>query len=166
VTGSTTISRGQRTPLWLNSGSPSNRTHRQQIRATLLGRGEGHIRCPRVYRLALWFGRLDPIDVMEKLLRRSRFSSPEELRQVFAIPGGRLIATPLPDCMAGLEVQIAPPRQVLEQALMLGLCTQHMYDPGRPVLWTRASLLRGLELFDPTGFYAWRPSASSTSSAS
>jgi hypothetical protein len=37
---------------------------------------------------------------------------------------------------------------------MLGLCTAHLYDPGRPVLWTRASLKRVLELFEPGGFYA------------
>jgi hypothetical protein len=151
---STTISRSPPPPQWLNSGVPSRRTRTEHIRATLLGRNEGHIRCPRVHRIALWFGHLDPLDVMEELLREAGFSSAEELRQIFAIPQGRLIATPLPDSAKRLDPQSAPPRQVLEQALMLGLCTQYLYDPGRPVLWTRASLQRGLELFDPTGFYA------------
>ena len=41
----------------------------------------------------------------------------------------------------------------LFQALMLGLCTAWCYDPRRPVLWTRASLTRHLELFDGRGFY-------------
>jgi hypothetical protein len=150
----TTASCGSSAPLWLNSGGPSSRTRKEQIRATLLGRDQGHIRCPRVHRLALWFDLLDPLDVLEKLLRREGFSSPEELRQVFAVPRGRLIATPLPDRTERLDARYAPPPQVLEQALMLGLCTQHIYDPGRPVLWTRASLQRGLELFDPAGFYA------------
>jgi hypothetical protein len=45
-------------------------------------------------------------------------------------------------------------RRVLKQALMLGLCTAHVYDPARPVLWTAASLSRGLDLFEPQGFYA------------
>ena len=42
----------------------------------------------------------------------------------------------------------------LYQALVLGLCTSWCYDPQRPVLWTRASLTRQLELFDGRGFYA------------
>jgi hypothetical protein len=35
----------------------------------------------------------------------------------------------------------------------LGLCTRHLFDPSRPVLWTRSSVTRALELFDPVGFY-------------
>jgi hypothetical protein len=146
---STHISQGPPPPLWRDP-----RTGAVHLRATLLGRQEGHIRCPRVHRLALSFGQWDPLDVMQKLLHGAGFSSPEELRPAFAIPPGRLIATPLPDSEERLDTQSSPPRPVLEQALMLGLCTQYLYDPGRPVLWTRTSLQRGLELFDPTGFYA------------
>lgn len=141
-------------PLWLNSGGPASRTRKERIRATLLGRQEGHVRCPCVRRLALWFDLLDPLEVMAKLLRREGFGSPEELRGAFAIPPGRLIATPLPEPTQRLDVRCSPPREILEQALLLGLCTQHLYDPGRPVLWTRTSLRRGLELYDPAGFYA------------
>ena len=45
-------------------------------------------------------------------------------------------------------------RDVLEQALMLGLCTAQIFDADRPVLWTETSLTRAVELFDPVGFYA------------
>ena len=45
------------------------------------------------------------------------------------------------------------PDDALYQALVLGLCTPWRYDPGRPVLWTRTSLTRQLELFDGGGFY-------------
>jgi hypothetical protein len=38
--------------------------------------------------------------------------------------------------------------------LLLGLCTPFQYDPARPVLWTRASLLRRVELYQPAEFYA------------
>ena len=51
-------------------------------------------------------------------------------------------------------MRTAPESEVLEQALLLGLCTAQLFDAERPVLWTQASLTRGLELFDPTGFYA------------
>jgi hypothetical protein len=37
---------------------------------------------------------------------------------------------------------------------MLGLCTNQIFDPGRPVLWTATSLTRTVELFDQRGFYA------------
>ena len=43
---------------------------------------------------------------------------------------------------------------ILWQALLLGLCTAWQYDPSRPVLWTRASLTRRVELYEPAGFYA------------
>lgn len=141
-------------PVLLNSGGPSSRTRKAHVRATLLGRDRGHIRCPRVHRLALWFDLLDPLEVMSGLMSREGFSSAEEIRGEFAIPGSRLLATPLPEHAQRLDARYEDPRKVLEQALMLGLCTQHMYDPERPVLWTRASLRRGLELFDPAGFYA------------
>ena len=46
------------------------------------------------------------------------------------------------------------PDDALFQALVLGLCTPWRYDPGRPVLWTRTSLTRQLELFNGQEFYA------------
>jgi hypothetical protein len=131
-----------------------SRTRTERVRTTLLGRAGGQVRCPRAFRLALQFGRLDPVAAMNRLLARHGYASPEELRARFAVPPGRLIATPLPDDTRRLDVREAPPDDVLEQALLLGLCTQHLYDPARPVLWTKASLRRGLELFDPAGFYA------------
>ena len=51
-------------------------------------------------------------------------------------------------------VKTLVPVDALYQALVLGLCTPWRYDPDRPVLWTRTSLTRQLELFDGRGFYA------------
>jgi hypothetical protein len=141
-------------PLWLNSGGPASRTRTERVRDSIVGRDDGHVRCPSAYRVALWFDVLDPLTVMRKLMRREGFSDPEELRREFAIPMRPLMASALPEHTSRIDVRDAEPRMVLEQALMLGLCTQHLYDPGRPVLWTRASLRRALELFDPAGFYA------------
>ena len=53
-----------------------------------------------------------------------------------------------------MPVGSLPAIDALYQALVLGLCTTWCYDPQRPVLWTRASLTRQLELFDGRGFYA------------
>ncbi len=141
-------------PLWANSGGPASRTRKERVQATLLGRDRGHVRCPRVLRVALWFDLLDAVEVMTTMLRKQGFSDPEELRREFSIPSQRLIASVLPENTQRVDARYAEPRIVLEQALLLGLCTQHLYDPARPVLWTTASLRRGLELFDPAGFYA------------
>jgi hypothetical protein len=145
---------GDAAPLWLNSGGPASRTRTERVQATILGRKEGHVRCPRVYRLGLRFDGLEPVETMHRMLTKRGFESPEALRTRFAVPQGRLIATALPEVTERLDVRAAPPDEVLEQALMLGLCTQHLYDAARPVLWTSASLRRALELFDPAGFYA------------
>ena len=51
-------------------------------------------------------------------------------------------------------VETMEPDDALFQAMVLGLCTPWRYDPGRPVLWTRTSLTRRLELFGGQGFYA------------
>jgi hypothetical protein len=141
-------------PLWLNSGGPMSRTRTERVRDSLVGRGVGHVRCPSVHRLALAFEGEDPVDVMHELLGRHGLSSPEDLRAKFRVPAVRLIATPLPPATPRLDARTGPAPDVLLQALMLGLCTQHLYDPARPVLWTAASLGRALELFDPRGFYA------------
>src|SRR5215475_9356494 len=138
-----------------NSGSPMSRTRSEHIASTLLGRDDGAIRCPRSLRLGLAFARrADPVKTMETLLRSNGYASAEELRDVFALPGSRLICRPLEPNAPRLAVRGGPEREVLEQALLLGLCTAQLFDATRPVLWTQASLTRGLELFDPAGFYA------------
>jgi len=53
-----------------------------------------------------------------------------------------------------VQVARATDDAILGQALLLGLCTTFQYDPARPVLWTRASLTRRVELYEPAGFYA------------
>jgi len=70
------------------------------------------------------------------------------------IPLGALICRPFNGKERRVSVSDPNRRRVLKQALMLGLCTAHLYDPARPVLWTAASLTRGLVLFEPEGFYA------------
>ena len=138
-----------------NSGGPMSRTRSERIASTLLGRDDGAIRCPRSLRLGLAFPRrADPVKAIETLLRSNGYGSAEDLRDAFALPEGRLICRPLEPNAPRLAVRGGPEREVLEQALLLGLCTAQLFDAARPVLWTHASLTRGLELFDPAGFYA------------
>jgi hypothetical protein len=138
-----------------NIGGPMSRTRTERIHSSLLGRDDSLIRCPRVIRLGLSFWRnANPVSAMNRILEDSGYANPEELRDQFALPSGRLICRDLVDPSLRLPVRDSAPEIVLEQALLLGLCTAVLFDPSRPVLWTEASLKRGLELFDPAGFYA------------
>ncbi|TVQ41808.1 MAG: hypothetical protein EA370_01020 [Wenzhouxiangella sp.] len=138
----------------LNSGGPMSRTRTESVRLSLLGLDDGPIRCPLRLRLALWFGDDDPREIVTGLLEDRGLRVPDDLRDIIDLPPGPLLCRPLPDDCSRLNVATADPDEVLHQALLLGLCTAHRYDPQRPVLWTRASLGRALELYDPRGFYA------------
>lgn len=142
--------------LHANIGGPMSRTRVERISATLLGKDGGRIRCPSIIRLGLRFADgEDAVAVLESLIAEEGYGSPEDLREDFPIPEGRLICRPLNDAAARIEVGPgAARRAILEQALMLGLCSAQFFDPSRPVLWTQTSLTRSLELFDPAGFYA------------
>ena len=136
-----------------NSGGPRSRTRIERLRSTVLGNGDGCIRSPRVRRLGLEFGDADPVETAWGLLEAAGFTDPEALRHVYALPDQALI------CRANAlhpprPVTSRPARKVLEEALWLGLCTAWMLDPSRPVVWTRASLTRRIEVFTAEGFYA------------
>jgi hypothetical protein len=131
-----------------------SRTRTERIQCSLLGQDADWIRCPRVIRLGLDFGDRDPLDTLRGLLGAEGALTPEDLRPRFPLPGRALICRPLASDAARLCVHDTDPPEVLRQALLLGLCTAHRFDPGRPVLWTRTSVTRALELFDPEGFYA------------
>lgn len=142
-------------PLHANTGGPRSRTCTEHISTSILGNDDGSIRCPRIIRLGLTFKpRSNPLNVLGKILAAEGFASPEELRDEFVIPDGRLICRPSMDPSVRIDVASSDSRLVLEQALWLGLCTAQIFDPLRPVLWTGTSVTRTLELFDPSGFYA------------
>jgi hypothetical protein len=125
------------------------------VQRTLLAREDGPVRMPRRLRIGLEFGRRrTAVDAVERVLARAGFPSAEHLRAAFALPHTRLLCRPfVPGSGELARLGDAPVLVVLEQALLLGLCTAHMYDPARPVVWTTTSLTRRLELFEPEGFY-------------
>ena len=136
-----------------NSGGPMSRGRRERISATLLGYDEGAVRCPRVLRVGLDFGRRNPLTCVRDLLKACGFADDREAREALALPDEPCICRPDP-APRPAPVGSLPVIDALSQALVLGLCTAWCYDPRRPVLWTRASLTRQLELFDGRGFYA------------
>ena len=136
-----------------NSGGPRSRSRTERLTASLLGNDDGAVRCPRVIRLGLDFGRKDPLAAVHALLWERGLEHAEQLREMFKPTQDPCICR-LDPHPRRLLVADADPVEVLRQAMLLGLCTSWLYDPERPVLWTRSSLSRCLELFDGRGFYA------------
>ena len=136
-----------------NSGGPRSRSRTERLTASLLGNNDGAVRCPRVIRLGLDFGRKDPLAAVHALLWEHGLEHAEQLREMFKPTQDPCICR-LDPHPRRLLVADADPVEVLRQAMLLGLCTTWLYDPERPVLWTRSSLSRCLELFDGRGFYA------------
>lgn len=138
---------------WVNSGGPRSRSRSEGLSASVLGADDGAINCPRVLRVGLDFGSHDPLVCVQELLSACGFLDEVEARAAIVLPVEPCICRPDP-APRPAEVGSLEPLVALRQALLLGICTPWMYDPGRPVLWTRTSLTRCLELFDGRGFYA------------
>jgi len=118
-------------------------------------RDEGsRIRLPQVIRAGLHFGDRDPLQAVLESLARTGLDDAELLRERFKAPATPLLARTVPDARWGVQVARGTDESILQQALLLGLCSAWQYDPSRPVLWTRASLTRRVELYEPAGFYA------------
>ena len=90
---------------------------------------------------------------VRRLLKACGFADEREARAALVLPVEPCLCRPDPAAQAP-HVGTLAPMDALYQALVLGLCTPCYYDPGRPLLWTRTSLTRRLELFDGRGFYA------------
>lgn len=141
-------------PRWANSGGPMSRRRTEHVVASLLRDSDTPLRLPRVIQAGLQFGSRDPLSAIEKMLSRAGLGSPEPLRERYVVPATPLLVRVVPNAPWAVKVTAGADQLVLQQALLLGLCTEHLYDPARPVLWTRASLSRWVELYDPAGFYA------------
>jgi hypothetical protein len=139
---------------WANSGGPMSRRRTERLVASLLRDGSAPLQLPRVIRAGLHFGEREPLDAVLEALARAGLDDAELLRGRYAAPATPLLARVVPDARWGVQVARASDDAILEQALLLGLCTAYQYDPARPVLWTRASLTRRVELYEPAGFYS------------
>ena len=140
-------------PILANSGGPSSRSRVQKLETSILGRRLGRLHCPRVCRLALDFGEVDPLHAAPALVSECGFDDVEEARAVL-LPGLSASLCRQAPGLLPLRVGAVEPREALRQAILLGHCTAFLFDPARPLLWTRTSLTRRLELFEGEGFYA------------
>lgn len=145
--------------LWLarervcNSGGPASRTRTEHVSSTVLGDDTGPIRCPRVLRVGLTFGRRNPVVCAERWLRETGFATDLDARAAYALPEHPCICQPDPSPQPQ-EAALLSARDGLFVALILGLSTATVYDPSRPLIWTTTSLTRQLVLFNGEGFYA------------
>ncbi len=139
---------------WGNSGGPASRRRTEGVLASLMRDANVPLRLPRVIRAGLRFGDSDPLDAVLRALARAGCDDAEQLRTRYVVPATPLLARVVPNAPWGVQVAQAGDDAVLEQALTLGLCTAFQFDPARPVLWTRTSLTRCVELYEPAGFYA------------
>lgn len=145
--------------MWLNSGGPSSRTRAEAIRTSILGGGSRKVRCPRRRVVGIRFPKeVDPVMAVRALCQQLGFSSAETARAAFAdcMPDHPMVAMPRRG-RPRVPFEGQSPEELhatLVEALILGLCTVQHYDPQRPVVWTKASLTRHLDLFSTEGFYA------------
>ena len=140
--------------LLANAGAPMTRRHAERLECSILGPRDPFIKVPLVLRAGIYFGiGVKPRDFMAMLLGEAGCLDAEELRDLFDHPPRRLMARPAPEHFMPKDVRHEKPDVILREALVLGLATNTIYDPNRPVLWTESSLTRRLELYDPQDFY-------------
>ena len=138
-----------------NTGGPASRHRTEKVIATVLRDTPGPLHLPRVLRAGLKFMQGDdPVDRVLTVLARYGLDDAERLRERFAVPDRPMIVRVITNPPWGVAASFAKDEAILREALLLGLCTAWQYDPARPVIWTRASLTRHLELHSPAGFYA------------
>jgi hypothetical protein len=138
-----------------NTGGPMSRQRTERLQYSIF-QGGGALRLPLCLYVGLEFPkRVDPVEAILEVMTLCGYGSPGEARLALAdrLPARMMAALP---CQRSARCTVGEDdaRFVLEQALVLGLSTARVYDPSRPVLWTRASLTRRLELYDLGGFYA------------
>jgi hypothetical protein len=138
----------------VNMGGPRSRSRTESVSSSLLGECNGLVRCPRVRTVGFVIeDGCDPFARAYHALKSVGCQSPDELRNLFELPPGpRLVAPNLAE--PHLSMASLADEAFLAEALILGLCTKTVYDPRRPVVWTRASLSRSLSMFQTGGFYA------------
>jgi len=138
---------------------PSQKTRSMSLSVTMLGNPDISIAWPQRERVGLIFeGEASPLVVIETLLEKEGFRSPEELKHQLEIPKAQMTCCNLGRDICGeteglVKAETGDPRTVLRHALILGLCGPTFYDPHKAVIWTNNRLSRTLELFEPVRWY-------------
>ena len=107
------------------------RTHRKQLTSTLFGKEAGTVRLPSLGHFGIEFQEeSDPRQVVFDALLRLGFQSPEELRAVYETPPMPCMVVPSRfNPSVSVESLFLEDHELLEVALVLGLCSKTVYDP-------------------------------------
>ena len=138
-----------------NFGAPMSRRMEDQFSSTLLDKKEGKIVCPPIMQIGFAPDEnVDFVEIAYYALEREGFESPQQLIGSLPIPKQKRLVMPLLDSSMLPQITALSDREILQKAVILGLCTATFFDPNRPVLWTHASLTRRLTIFKTGGIYA------------
>lgn len=145
-------------PLYCNTGGPRSRTRTEDVKLTLLGdeRRHGYWSCREVVGIRFPNGVAPRQWCLQQLERRGytraedmleRVTIPRRVLHVHSVTFPHLGSSPL---LPGKDML----DDVLRAALILGKCTDDIYDPDRPSIWTNRNLVRAVALYSPGDFYA------------
>lgn len=143
-----------------NSGGPRTRTRTEPIRRSIFGPGD---RCRLGARpvggvYALFLGLVDNAaiavgfrDAAHDALQACGFENPEAAFEAFTdLPRRRLHSRGVEPPDPSLLAMCLPEdrEHFLKTALVLGKCSQGLYDPSRPVIWTENRLGQSVRLYE------------------
>ena len=100
-----------------------SRRRTERVVASVLRDEASRIRLPQVIRAGLHFGDRDPLQAVLESLARVGLDDAELLRERFKAPATPLLVRTVPDARWGIQVARGSDDSILQQALLLGLCT-------------------------------------------
>ena len=147
-------------PYNFNIGGPSTRTRTEELYASLLADPRRSGFWPRVDLVGISFpDGVVPRQWCLELLAGRGYRSPDDVLAEVTIPPGPLHCReyhPMDDqdYIVAKGWARAPIDVVLRSALILGKCSDEIYDSGRPSIWTNRALVRVVALYSMGDFYA------------
>ena len=143
-----------------NTGGPMSRTRKERIQSEMLGNATLEIGWPQEHFVYLdHTGHKNVFERIDHCLGQLGFAGPEEASAgLGGMPGvsmhcRRLKSSVNPARSDNGNANSQSPEESLRVALILGRCSEILYDPDKPVIWTRGRLVRPVRLYHAENFY-------------
>jgi hypothetical protein len=96
-----------------------------------------------------------PINKILKIVEKTGINDINKLKSKFNYPDKRLICRELDDKESVLipDINKSDDNEILKNALILGLCSDYLYDPERDIILTNSKIKRVVALYRPEDFY-------------
>ncbi len=144
-----------------NTGGPVRPLRKQRLSGSLLFDKRNQAGLRERFRAGLYFPAGDPLEISYAMLAEAGLEDPEALKSwLNATRDWQLPREPCLVCAISESAESRKPvadlslPEFLWSAAVLGLSTDHAYDPARPVIWTRNRLSRLIAAYDAGSFYA------------